>query len=65
VDAVDIAAGAGDRRAANTVLLGVLSASLPVSEGEWLSVIERLVKAKALESNRNAFTEGRRIAETA
>jgi indolepyruvate ferredoxin oxidoreductase beta subunit len=62
VDAVDIAAGAGDRRAANTVLLGILSASLPASEQEWLSVIERLVKAKALESNRKAFLEGRHIA---
>ncbi|MFH1149684.1 MAG: indolepyruvate oxidoreductase subunit beta [Actinomycetota bacterium] len=62
VDAVGIAAEAGDKRAANTVLLGILSASLPVSEGEWLSVIERLVKEKALESNRNAFLEGRRLA---
>ena len=62
VDAVSVAAEAGDARAANTVLLGILSSSLPATEGEWLSVIERLVKAKAVDVNRRAFLEGRDIA---
>lgn len=62
VDAAAIAAEAGDARAANTVLLGILSARLPVGEGEWMSVIEQLVPKKALEANRGAFRAGRALA---
>ena len=62
VDAVEIAAKAGDARAANTVLVGILSPTLPVGEKEWLEVIERLVPAKALDTNRKAFLEGRKLA---
>jgi indolepyruvate ferredoxin oxidoreductase beta subunit len=58
-----IAAEAGDARAANTVLLGILSPMLPVGEDEWLAAIESLVKAKAVEANRKAFLAGRRLAE--
>jgi indolepyruvate ferredoxin oxidoreductase, beta subunit len=61
VDAADIAAEAGDARAANTVLLGILSPLLPVGEGEWLEVIERLVPARALDANRKAFLAGRKL----
>lgn len=63
VDAAAIAADAGDARAANTVLLGILSPMLPVGEDEWLAAIESLVKAKAVEANRKAFLAGRRLAE--
>ncbi len=63
VDAAAIAADAGDARAANTVLLGILSLMLPVGEDEWLAAIESLVKAKAVEANRKAFLAGRRLAE--
>jgi indolepyruvate ferredoxin oxidoreductase beta subunit len=62
VDARAIAAEAGDARAANTVLLGILSPLLPVGEDEWLAVIESLVKASAVESNKQAFLAGRAIA---
>jgi indolepyruvate ferredoxin oxidoreductase beta subunit len=62
VDAVEIAAKAGDARAANTVLIGILSPTLPVGEKEWLQVIERLVPARALDTNRQAFLEGRKLA---
>lgn len=62
VDAPGIAAEAGDPRAANTVLLGILSAALPVGEDEWLAVLDEFVPAKALEANRRAFLEGRAIA---
>lgn len=61
VDAPGMAAEAGDARAANTVLLGILSARLPVAEDEWLSVIEELVPKKALEANRGAFLSGRAL----
>jgi hypothetical protein len=30
---------------------------------EWLAVIEKLVKAKAVEANRNAFLVGRELSE--
>ncbi len=63
VDAPTIAAEAGDARAANTVLLGILSLALPVGVDEWLAVIEKLVKAKAVEANRNAFLVGRELSE--
>jgi indolepyruvate ferredoxin oxidoreductase beta subunit len=63
VDAPAIAAEAGDARAANTVLLGILSLALPVGVDEWLAVIEKLVKAKAVEANRNAFLVGRELSE--
>ncbi len=63
VDAADIAAKAGDSRAANTVLLGILSPQLVVDEEEWLEVIERHVPDKALDANRNAFLAGRGIAK--
>lgn len=61
VDAPGIASEAGDARAANTVLLGVLSVMLPVTEEEWLSVIEEVVPRKAAPANRNAFMAGREI----
>jgi indolepyruvate ferredoxin oxidoreductase beta subunit len=61
VDAADIAAEAGDARAANTVLLGILSPLLPVGEEEWLEVIEKLVPGRALDANRNAFLAGRKL----
>jgi indolepyruvate ferredoxin oxidoreductase, beta subunit len=62
VDAAQIAAEAGDARAANTVLLGILSPLLPMGRDEWLDAIERLVPKKALEANRSAFLAGVEIA---
>ncbi len=62
VDAAAIAREAGNERAANTVLLGILSASLPVGESEWMAAIERLVKAKAFEANKAALLAGRKLA---
>lgn len=63
VDAADVAAQAGDERAANTVLLGILSPLLPVGEEEWLEVIEMNVPGKALDANKKAFLAGRKIAQ--
>jgi indolepyruvate ferredoxin oxidoreductase, beta subunit len=62
VDAAEIARQAGNERAANTVLLGILSTSLPPNEAEWMAVIERQVKAKAIDANKAAFVAGRRLA---
>lgn len=58
VDADEIAAGCGSAKAANTVLLGMLSTLLPVSTGEWMMVLEREVPPKLVEINRKAFQAG-------
>jgi len=62
VDASMIAAEAGDARAANTVLLGILSTSLPVPPEGWLAAVRELVPGRALEANEKAFIAGRRVA---
>ncbi len=59
LDATGIASKLGNERAANTVLLGILSTALKFSEQEWLDVIERLVPPKTREINRAAFLAGR------
>lgn len=61
VNAPDIAAQAGDARAANTVLLGILSPLLQVGVDEWIATIEKVVKAKAVDANVKAFMLGRDI----
>ena len=59
MDATGAARQLGNERAANTVLLGILSTTLPFSEAEWLEVIERFVPPKTREVNREAFLAGR------
>jgi len=59
LDATGMAEELGDARAANTVLLGVLSASIDYPESDWLDVIEASVPKKSREINRNAFAAGR------
>ncbi len=59
LDATGIAAKLGNERAANTVLLGILSTALSFPEQAWLDVIERFVPPKTREINRAAFLAGR------
>ena len=59
VDAVEIAAGVGSARAANTVLLGILSHSLPITGEEWLAAIEEVMPGRLVEANQKAFLAGR------
>ena len=69
VDGEGIAAGLGNARAANVVLLGALSALLEredyvgpqLTRETWLDVITRRVPAKYVELNRRAFDAGRGI----
>jgi indolepyruvate ferredoxin oxidoreductase beta subunit len=61
VDAIEIAREAGSARAANTVLLGILSPSLPVTETDWLAALEEVVPDRVLEANRRAFFAGRAL----
>ena len=65
LDASAIASGLGEPRAANTVLLGVLSTSMDVSVAEWLAVLDALTPQKTRAINRQAFEAGRAWAEAA
>ncbi len=60
VDCVGISKEMGDVRLANTLLLGVLSQSLPdISESIWLNAVEMCVKPAFVESNQKTFMKGR------
>ncbi len=59
VDAVKIAADLGNPRLVNTILLGVLSASLDVPEKIWEKVIRERVPKGTEDLNVKAFREGR------
>ena len=59
LDATQIAAECGTAKAANVVLLGVLSNSLPFSEEAWHGALQKLVKPKFLDMNLAAFARGR------
>ncbi len=59
LDATRMAAGLGNERVANTVLLGALSTALPFPREGWLGVLDGLVPPKTIEVNRRAFDAGR------
>ena len=61
-DAIELATQAGSSKAANVVLIGMLSNLMPFSESEWKAVIDRTVPPKFLEINEKAFALGRAIA---
>lgn len=59
VPAQELALQAGSDRAANTVILGALSGSLPLSPESWNRAIEHAVKPRFVEINKEAFHLGR------
>jgi len=59
LDALAIAEELGNRRMANSVLLGALSSQLNVDPQAWLSVIEDNVPPRHKDNNRQAFIAGR------
>ncbi len=59
LDASGVAGELGNEKAANTVLLGVLSTALDLPEDEWREVITEFVPAKTRELNERAFRSGR------
>ncbi len=61
VDGLELATRAGNPRAANTVLLGAVASRLDIQENHWLSAIEKMVPARALEINIKAFQMGRAL----
>jgi indolepyruvate ferredoxin oxidoreductase beta subunit len=61
VDATEIALRSGDRRMANTVILGVLSAHLDIAYDVWEKVLEESFPPKILKKNTEAFKLGRSV----
>lgn len=59
VGASELARALGNIRAANTVLLGVLSRHLEFSEAQWQKTLTKFFPAKHLELNLRAFAAGR------
>lgn len=58
VDAPKEAKAAGNIKAANTILLGILARHLPIPPETFEEVIRDLVPSKALEENLKAFQRG-------
>ena len=61
LNATEMATRAGNSRAANTVLLGVLSASLELRLESWEKALTAAFPGKLLAANRTAFHLGRSI----
>lgn len=59
VEATQIARECGNARAANVVLVGVLSAAMDLPDAEVQKAITSFVPAKALEINLKAYAQGR------
>lgn len=61
VDATEIAARCGDVRAANVVMVGILTQAIGIPEEEGLEAVAATVPAKARELNLRAYREGRKL----
>ncbi len=60
IKATEIAAGLGNARAGNVVLLGTLSKLLDIDEDVWMKCILARLPQKLHDLNKKAFTEGRK-----
>jgi len=58
IDALDIALKAGNGKAVNVVLLGLLAKNLDIAKEIWLEVLQETVPAKHLANNIKAFEAG-------
>lgn len=58
IDATGLAAQAGNFKAANVVLLGVLARKLPFDYESWIEAISACVKPSFIEMNKKAFDLG-------
>ncbi len=58
VDALSAAVEAGNSKAVNVVMLGVLASQMDIDKSVWISAIEQTVPAKFLELNKKAFELG-------
>ncbi len=62
VDALEIAQEVGNPKLVNTVLLGVISGELPISDEVWEAVIRKRVPKGTEEANLAAFRKGKEAA---
>jgi len=58
VDALALAVAAGNQKAVNTVLIGVLAKQSGIDKAVWLKSLETTVPAKLLDVNLKAFEAG-------
>lgn len=58
VDALSIAAECGNAKASNVVMMGLLAKKLSFPKEHWLKALEKVVPAKLLEVNQQAFERG-------
>lgn len=58
IDAMEEAKAAGNIKAANTILLGVLAKHLDIDTKVWEEVLKKSVPAKAIDENIKAFHRG-------
>lgn len=65
LDASGMATALGNERAANTVLLGILSTVFDFEEEAWTKIIAKFVPEHSIELNKKAFLEGRKWVKTA
>ncbi|MDE6149389.1 MAG: indolepyruvate oxidoreductase subunit beta [Ruminococcus sp.] len=61
VDALTLAEQAGNAKASNVVLMGVVSTKMPFDISVWENAVEECVPAKFLELNKKAFALGREV----
>ncbi len=61
IEAERIACDVGSPRSANLVLMGALSAALPMRAETWRAVIEGRVPPRTVEANLAAFEHGRQV----
>lgn len=61
VDGLQIAAGIGNPRVANTVLLGAVARHLQLDDHIWKQALQKMVPARALAVNLKAFESGRSL----
>lgn len=62
VEGIEMAKRAGNLRALNIVLLGVLSQHLPIDEKDWIETLREKLPAALVEVNLKAFHLGRKFA---
>lgn len=63
VDAGDIAKRCGNAKAANMVMVGIMSKTMDINEEEWREAVAAQVRPQVLEVNLKAFEAGRNFME--
>jgi indolepyruvate ferredoxin oxidoreductase beta subunit len=65
LDAVGEAKKLGNERAANTILLGILSTAFDFAPEDWVEIISKFVPPKSVDINAEAFMYGRKWVDEA